>query len=327
MFISIIVTIFRVEKYIEKCLESIIDAGVEDCEILLIVRDGDTSCIDICNRYAVAYESIKIIIQPGIGLSDAKNTGIKQSKGNYLVFIDGDDFVKPDEFRHAIDELRTVQADIDVVIFDFWGVDDRGNVVYERNQTDGLEGKIIESKDVSQYINGKYSVWNTWRYIYSANYMRNIQDLFEYGMLCEDVLFTVSMFLSAKRFYVSKFKYYCYCGYREDSLFNNGNSKYNRDLIRVITKSLTMLDKSVYLKDLRNHLIREFVLSMATIPSVSEDRTQILQLYEDNLNLMKKSGFKYKLCYLCVRLLGVQRCSNILYKLKLLRRKKRISGV
>ena len=91
--ISVIVPIFNVEKYLKECLESIINQTFKDIEIICI-NDGSTdNSLDILNQYAEKDNRIKVITQSNQGLSAARNTGIKYANGEYISFIDSDDYI------------------------------------------------------------------------------------------------------------------------------------------------------------------------------------------------------------------------------------------
>ena len=91
--ISIIVPIYNVEKYLSRCIDSIINQKYTNIEIIL-VDDGSTdSCYKICNDYRKSDDRIRVIHKKNGGLSDARNVGVKQSTGKYICFIDSDDYI------------------------------------------------------------------------------------------------------------------------------------------------------------------------------------------------------------------------------------------
>ena len=93
--ISVIVTIYNVEEYLPQCIESILNQTYRDLEIFL-VNDGSTDSSGvICNQYANLDSRIKVINQTNLGVSAARNTGLKRATGKYIYFIDGDDYIHP----------------------------------------------------------------------------------------------------------------------------------------------------------------------------------------------------------------------------------------
>ena len=110
--ISIIVPVYNVEKYLPQCLDSIIAQTYQNLEIIL-VNDGSTDfCPQICDDYAEKDNRIKVIHKKNGGLSDARNTGYKLVTGDYLSFIDSDDFISLDFYSDLIKIAKDFNADI-----------------------------------------------------------------------------------------------------------------------------------------------------------------------------------------------------------------------
>ena len=118
--ISIIVPVYNVEEYIHKCINSILAQTYKDFELILI-NDGspDNSGI-ICDEYARADSRIKVIHQQNSGLSAARNAGLAVAKGDYIGFVDSDDWIDKSMYESMITEAQTLEADI--VICDYYKV-------------------------------------------------------------------------------------------------------------------------------------------------------------------------------------------------------------
>lgn len=91
--VSVIMPIYNVEKYLEDCIESIINQSYKDLEIILVDDGSPDSCGQICDEYATRDERIKVIHKPNGGLSDARNAGLKIATGEWILFVDSDDAV------------------------------------------------------------------------------------------------------------------------------------------------------------------------------------------------------------------------------------------
>lgn len=104
--ISIIVPVYNVSKFLPQCLDSLIKQSYQNIEIIA-VNDGSTdNSLEILNRYAQTFSQIRIISQANAGLSAARNTGIATSKGEYLCFVDSDDWMDTDTCRKAIEATQ-----------------------------------------------------------------------------------------------------------------------------------------------------------------------------------------------------------------------------
>lgn len=110
--ISIIVPVYNVEKYLERCVQSILNQTYKDYEILLIDDGSTDSSGDICDHLAAEYEKIRVIHQINQGLSGARNTGIEESKGRYIAFIDSDDFIDKRYLEILFSNLIKYNADV-----------------------------------------------------------------------------------------------------------------------------------------------------------------------------------------------------------------------
>ena len=93
--ISVIVPVYRVEEYLERCVESILSQSYENLEVILVDDGSPDRCPAICDAYAGKDSRVKVIHQENKGLSGARNAGIELAKGEYLAFVDSDDYVSP----------------------------------------------------------------------------------------------------------------------------------------------------------------------------------------------------------------------------------------
>lgn len=112
--ISVIVPIYKVEKYLDKCIASIIGQKYRELEIILVDDGSPDSCGEICDRYSAIDSRIKVFHQKNGGVSDARNTGIMQATGKYLSFVDGDDYIEPDMIEILYNNLTDNNADISI---------------------------------------------------------------------------------------------------------------------------------------------------------------------------------------------------------------------
>ena len=111
-FVSIIVPVYKVEKYLAECIDSIIRQSYKNWELILIDDGSPDSCGKICDSYAINDERISVIHKENGGLSDARNCGIEKARGNYITFIDSDDFVSVNYLETLITYANIYEADI-----------------------------------------------------------------------------------------------------------------------------------------------------------------------------------------------------------------------
>ena len=122
--ISIVIPVYKVENYLEKCIRSIISQNFEDYELLLVDDGSPDRCGAICDEWANKDKRISVIHKQNGGISDARNAGIEQAKGDYLCFIDSDDWIAPDMLKTLYDIATESRADL--VCCNFLQVNEQG---------------------------------------------------------------------------------------------------------------------------------------------------------------------------------------------------------
>lgn len=114
MLVSVVIPVYKVERYLPNCIESILRQTFKDFELILVDDGSPDNCGEICEEYAQKDSRIKVVHQPNGGLSAARNTGIDIAKGDYLTFVDSDDFVFPHYLEILVKMCRENDADMAV---------------------------------------------------------------------------------------------------------------------------------------------------------------------------------------------------------------------
>ena len=142
--ISIIIPVYKVEKYLEKCIESVLKQTYTNLQIILVDDGSPDNCGKICDEYAKKDPRIEVIHKVNGGLSDARNVGIAKAKGKYIGFVDSDDYIKEDMYEILINLIKEYDADVSICnLYDV--IDGKENATEE----------IISKEDV-QKIKDKY---------------------------------------------------------------------------------------------------------------------------------------------------------------------------
>lgn len=175
MKVSIIVPVYNVENYLPKCLDSLISQTLNDIEIIA-VNDGATdSSPEILRRYAEQDSRIVVLDKPNGGLSDARNYGIPYATGDYIGFIDSDDFVDPEMYEVMSRKADETQADI---------VECNLHHTWEDHEDTEIGPHITDRKEM--LMTGRSVVWNK---IYNREWLLSTGALFPKGFIYEDVEF------------------------------------------------------------------------------------------------------------------------------------------
>ena len=158
--ISIIVPVYNAEKYIDRCINSILRQTYENIEVIL-VNDGSTDrSPDICDKYAAKNERIKVIHKTNGGVASARNAGIKAAKGDYIGFMDNDDYIQENMYEILEREISKNNAYIVKILINF--VDEEGHVIGV-NESQNEYIKIINAKDYLKSImlqKGDVACWS-----------------------------------------------------------------------------------------------------------------------------------------------------------------------
>lgn len=211
--ISIIVPVYNVEKYLERCILSIVsqDASTADYD-LIVVNDGSTDCSrEILEELKKKYPSIVIIDKENGGLSSARNAGIPFAKGDYIFFIDSDDWIADKSLNFLLEWINTYSAD--VFLFGICEIYDNGkkNYLYK---TLAPDNEIVGIEDyLSQYTLRS----SAWQGLFRREIFADNNILFKDGFISEDDDFVVKYFSRAKTVICNRHVVYYYYQ-RSDSI-------------------------------------------------------------------------------------------------------------
>ena len=244
--ISVIIPVFNVEKYLERCIKSIINQTYKNLEILLI-NDGSTDkSIEICNRYLEFDSRIILLNKENGGLSSARNLGIDKAKGEYISFVDSDDFIHELMYETLVSNLE--KNDCDISIIESFDVIEDKDFIFELKNTNN---SIVYSKEeaIANYLDGNFIP--AWGKLYRKELFESIR--FPIGILNEDEAIMIRVFDSCTRNIVYQdIKLYFYLRRKSGSITSTKkNLKNNIDWINNSYSNL------IYIKNNYPKLIRK----------------------------------------------------------------------
>lgn len=207
--ISIIVPIYKVEQYLSRCIDSILNQTFQEFELILVNDGSPDNCGQICETYALKDERIKVIHKENGGLSDARNAGLDICSGEYIGFIDSDDFIHPRMYERLYNVLRKSEALIAQCDFQYFK-----NIEEISKNAVTNEFKIYDYKEaIAGLIDNHLLVANVWNKLYHKSLFGNIR--FPKGKIHEDEYVTYKLFYYAKKIARVEDKLYFY--------YNNSN--------------------------------------------------------------------------------------------------------
>lgn len=227
--ISVVVPIFNVEKYLRKCIDSIIKQTYKNIEIILVDDGSPDNCGEICDEYARSDERIKVIHKKNGGLSDARNTGIDIAKGMYITFIDSDDYVEEDYIMYLYRLIKKYSTDIS--ISSYYIKDYNGKKVDLGSK---YQEKVLEKTEcISRMLCENGFAVSAWAKMYKLELFQNVR--YPVGKLCEDNGTTYKLIEKCNLIAYGNQSKYVYIK-REDSIMNSRFSKRKLDLIELTDK-------------------------------------------------------------------------------------------
>lgn len=201
--ISVVIPVYKVENYIEDCLNSVINQTYKKLEIILVDDGSPDKCGEICSQYKELDNRIKVIHKKNGGLSDARNKGIELATGKYIMFIDSDDFVE----MKIIEKLYNVMVenDLDIVCCNNYYYHNENSKKVANFVTNNFS--FTKDEAFKRLVDDKEIKSVAWGKLFKKEYFNNVR--FPFGKLFEDISTTYKVFdLATKFFYISEPLYY-----------------------------------------------------------------------------------------------------------------------
>lgn len=329
--LSVIIPIYNVEAYLPVCLDSILAAGIEDIELLLI-DDGSTDGSGaLCREYAGKHPYIRWISQRNLGPSAARNRGLELAQGEYVAFFDGDDYIAPGALRKTAALLRQYPG-AEVWVSDFCRVSDCGCILDKVYQIDDAPEPIEGKEYLQQFLSRRDCVWNVWRYVFRREFLTDNGLRFIEGIDCaEDLEFVVRVLTTAERPVFFHNPYYFYRVNYGATLTRRYDAKRVSHLTAMLRCSAEYLQKqpSRAAQLLVNKIALELFLNLALLQEVSpEDRAIVRKLLQETAWIMGLSDKGIlKLFKAAAAGLGLDAVSWMVYRLKRVKRRLRTMKV
>ncbi len=213
--VSVIVAVYNIEEYLPRCVDSILAQTYRNLEIILVDDGSKDQSGSICDSYAEKDRRIKVIHKKNGGLSDARNAGMDAASGEYIGFVDGDDWIEPDMYRAMYFACEKEKAQAAVC---------RYKQITKSGIIDGSAGNSVSlSRDeaLEIYVCGdeRYLIYNSvWSKLFARDLVEDMR--FPVGKNSEDIMFTTRAFCRMERLVYLDEAYYNYVLDREGSIMN-----------------------------------------------------------------------------------------------------------
>lgn len=185
--ISIIVPVYNVEKYLPRCIDSILQQSYRDLELILVDDGSPDDCGRICDVYAEKDARITVIHQKNSGVSAARNAGLDRAKGMFVGFVDPDDYIAPDMYQEMIGVMKSTDAELAICGYNY--VDEDGKIDERRRYPLAVSESLTQEELMKRFSDMPPSIrLGVWNKLFKKNLLHDLK--FMEGLhSSEDVLF------------------------------------------------------------------------------------------------------------------------------------------
>lgn len=261
--VSIIVPIYKVEPYLRHCLDSLVNQTYTNLKIILIDDGSPDNCPQICDEYAAKDNRIVVIHKENGGLSDARNAGLEICKGEYISFVDSDDWVDDIYIETLCSQIRDNQYDF--IIADYY----QSNESAEAKHILCDNGSILGNTPIiSTYCKLTYPPC-AWAKLYNRLFIEKYHFRFYPKLLFEDQLWNCQLAAKAKNIYITNFKIYHYI-IRNNSIMQSKDITFTNRILS--WKHILATEKKLlkpYQKTLSNEINFFFVNKITEVFTIS----------------------------------------------------------
>ena len=226
--VSIVVPVYKVEQYLDQCVQSIRNQTWKELEIILVDDGSPDQCGEMCEGYKAQDQRIVVIHKPNGGLGDARNEGAKAARGKYLLFVDSDDHIAEDLVEKTIKAAR--ETDSDIVLFDYYYVE---NGKTERRSYDIPPGRALNLADEKELLLAPPASWIK---LFCREFYEKAGIIFPTGIYYEDLATTPQLLLEADRIVYLDEPLYYYVNRRGSIMGSKDYERNCRDIVRVLNR-------------------------------------------------------------------------------------------
>ena len=276
--ISVIIPVYNVSNYIKRCIDSVINQTYNNLEIILIDDGSLDDCPKICDEYAKKDKRIKVIHQSNKGLSDARNKGLEIATGDYLTFVDSDDFIANNMYEILLNNLKKYKADLSISKYCYYK---ENNVPEFSTSLNSIVYKKEEALKILLDSFDKTITNHVWNKLYKRNFFKDI--IFPSGKNHEDIAVQYKIISRSKKIVVNDSVLYAYVT-RSESIVKTKTEEYIKNRIDLTEiRAGDLLKQNISLKkDIYENLFNCYITSFADIAKT------------DNINIIYNEYFKEK---------------------------------
>lgn len=314
---SFIVPCFNVEKYIDECINSLLHQTFNHFEVLLI-NDGSTDgTYQKCLEWAKKDKRVRLFNKKNEGLSITRNKGIDYANGEYLIFVDSDDYIKPDSLRIFADIL---DENTEVLITRFIEAFSDGVEYRDENISERICINPNKSEAIRWIMEGSYNTWPAQKYIVSKKMIEKKKLRFKESFLHEDLDWTTKLCCAANNFKVCYYPWYFHRMERSGSITNVVKPKRITDVLYMAHSLIVNTNSIIYdlptveKKIIINRIMVSVYASLSHYKNLQEsDKHVVIEAMVEYKSIFRyKPKLKYKLFVLCLNIIGYKKAMGLM---------------
>jgi len=332
-FFSIIVPIYKVERYLDECIASVLSQSFADYECILVDDGSPDNCPAICDKYAEKYKHIKTIHKKNGGLSDARNTGIQAALGKYIVLLDSDDRLADD---NTLENLFAVieDAGTEVVVNVNWFLFNEQGIIESFTRYD-KSIQLASPADIDDGFNKSGMYMAGCLFVVAVEYLVKYNLFYKEGILHEDEHWMPRVLFSTKKIAVNHSPFYAYRYKRKGSIMSAVTPQRLFDLISIVDDLFEWSkEEQKYGRDGCLFMLHRAEILWHSVWNNSENiKIQYKQEYRKVCTALRKRMKKiscyhldesllfFKIKLFLIVVLGVEKSDNLLKLLKKIKQK------
>lgn len=261
--ISVIIPLYNCEKYIKRCIESVINQTYKNIEIIIIDDGSSDNSIEIVNELIKRYNTIRIIKQENKGVSSARNAGIENSKGDYIAFLDADDWVESNIYETMIN--NAIEQNVDIVKCNYYS-----NKIYNKNYSKGKvyqfgDKKLTnyENEDLIDFVLKGKLTCAVYLFLIKKSFIEKNKIRFREDIqMGEDKEFCINLLTNTSSIYINSKPLYHYFYNMNGAMKRKDKyEKYIQDNIILNKYLLEILNRTGYDNELRNNILNNIMIA------------------------------------------------------------------
>lgn len=285
MKVSFILPVYKVEKYLDECVESIVSQTYRDIEVVLVDDGSPDNCPFLCDRWAKKDHRVKVVHKPNGGLSDARNAGFDNATGDYVIFVDSDDFWVSNTALQDLMAVVSKHPECDFISFNC-------SYYYSDNNTyepwvkydDSLSKPIDKDTAMRSLVESGTMPMSACLKVISRKSLSDMGLRFIKGIIAEDIPWFIDLLDGSKKCMFVNQYIYAYRQNRAGSITASGGEKSFNDLFHIIKTELDKMEKRTFSpvakEALYSFLAYEFCILLSSVSKRSKEKRDELLSYK-----------------------------------------------